>query len=370
LKAVNFNLENIKRILIVNPFGIGDVLFTTPLIRNLRNYFKSNYIAYLCNERTSYILENNPFIDEVFVFEKDRYRNLWKDSKLSFLKSMWQFYKTLRRRNFDLCIDLSLNSQYGFFIKSLNIPVRIGFDFKGRGRFLTHRIKLPYGYKDKHVIEYYLDILKYLNIGIQDNFMDFFINSKDMQEADNIFKSLNLQNKNVIGVCPGAGASWGKQATFKHWDIERFADLVSKIIDDLKIPVLLLGSLKERRITNQIKHIVSKKGLIDLGGKTRLGVFASLIKKCLVVISNDGGPIHIATSLKVPTISIFGPVDEKVYGPYPPSKEHIVIKKDLPCRPCYKNFRLPACNFQRKCLTSIEVEEVFNSLKDLVSTLK
>ena len=368
-KAPCINLEGVKRILVVNPFGIGDVLFSTPLIRNLRYFFPTNYIAYLCNKRTAYILENNPYIDEVFVFEKDDWRTLWGTSKIRFLKEFYSFLKRMKMRNFDLCIDLSLNSQYGFYLKNLKIPLRVGFNFKKRGRFLTHSIDIE-GYEGKHIVEHYLDIIRFLNIEIKDTNLDFYLNLQDERWAQDFWRKEFSPDDVIVGVCPAGGESWGSQSSLKHWEVEKFASLIERINKELQAKIILFSSSKERRISNQIKYLLEDTPLVDLSGKTSLGQFAALIKKCNLFLSNDGGPIHIAVSLGVSTVSIFGPVDEKVYGPYPSSEKHIVIKKDFPCRPCYKKFKLPSCPYFRRCLTSIGVNDVFGAVKELLGRQK
>lgn len=74
----------------------------------------------------------------------------------------------------------------------------------------------------------------------------------------------------------------------------------------------------------------------------------------------------MAVALGVSTVSIFGPVDERVYGPYPPSEKHLVVKKDLPCRPCYENFRFKGCFNNKRCLEDIDVDEVYGKVRSLL----
>ena len=77
--------------------------------------------------------------------------------------------------------------------------------------------------------------------------------------------------------------------------------------------------------------------------------------------------MHMAVALGVKTVSIFGPVDDLVYGPYPPSDKHIVIKKQIDCRPCYQGFRMQFCDKNRLCLNSITTQDVFDAVRRLVS---
>ena len=82
------------------------------------------------------------------------------------------------------------------------------------------------------------------------------------------------------------------------------------------------------------------------------------------MIVNDGGPLHIAVAAGVQTASIFGSVDETVYGPYPIGS-HIVIKKEIACRPCYQRFRKAACG-HISCLNQITVEEVLERIEEIL----
>jgi ADP-heptose:LPS heptosyltransferase len=105
---------------------------------------------------------------------------------------------------------------------------------------------------------------------------------------------------------------------------------------------------------------------VDLTGKLDLVELAAVMRGLKLLVCNDGGPLHMAVALGVNTVSVFGPVDEKVYGPYPEDKKHAVIKKDMLCRPCYKNFRFPGCSNDRRCLKGITVEEVYDRIKEIL----
>ena len=147
-----------KNILIINPFGIGDVLFSTPLVSAVKAEYPGGYIAYICNLKTKDILTTNPAIDEVFVFERDEYRDLWKRAKLAAIKKFFNFWGEIRKRKFDMVFDLSLGKEYAFFCWWAGIKDRRGFDYKNRGRFLNYKIPFD-GFNDKPIAEYYLDLL-------------------------------------------------------------------------------------------------------------------------------------------------------------------------------------------------------------------
>ncbi|MFA5096624.1 MAG: glycosyltransferase family 9 protein, partial [Candidatus Omnitrophota bacterium] len=104
----------------------------------------------------------------------------------------------------------------------------------------------------------------------------------------------------------------------------------------------------------------------DLTGKVKLENLPAVMNRCSLLLSNDGGPMHMAVALGVKTVSVFGPVNEAVYGPYPDHRNHVVLKWDLECRPCYRNFRLPVCDKEKECLRSIGVQEVFEAARRLL----
>ena len=126
-----------KRILIVNPFGIGDVLFTTPMVRGLREAYPDATLGYLCNRRVDELVRTNVHLDLIFIFEKDEYRTLWRRSKKECLRMFFRFLKEIRSQRFDVLMDLSLGWHYSFLGWLLGIPTRIGFNYRRRGRFLT-----------------------------------------------------------------------------------------------------------------------------------------------------------------------------------------------------------------------------------------
>ncbi|MFA4993005.1 MAG: glycosyltransferase family 9 protein [Candidatus Omnitrophota bacterium] len=354
------------KFLIINPFGIGDVLFTTPVIRAIKGRYPDSFIGYWSNLRVKPILESNPQINKVFALSRGDLKKIYQES---FFKAVWSAIKLtreIRKERFDICLDFSLDHRYSLFAKILGIGRRIGFNYKGRGRFLSRRLDVD-GYHDKHVVEYYLELLKFLDVPVSDKGLFLAVSTGGELKAKNLFAACGIEEKDlVIGIAPGAGGSWGKDAVYKHWPALKFAQLGDRLVDELKAKVVILGDESEREISEVIVHAMRNKP-VDLVGKTGLEIFPGIIKNCNLVITNDGGPMHMAVALGVRSVSIFGPVSEAVYGPFPPGSEHAVLKWDIDCRPCYKNFRLPVCDKDRECLRQVDVDKVFDAAAKLLS---
>ena len=354
-----------KKILIINPFGIGDVLFTAPLIKAIKDNFPNSFIGYWCNEKMRSILEKNPDINIIFAFSRGDFKKIFAQAKFKAIGFFLKLLKKIKKEKFDLAFDLSLDRRYTFFLRLLGILRVIGFDYKNRGRLLTDKIQIDY-FRDKHVIEYHLELLKFINIKPTQVRPEppFLKNKKN--NAKDLLERVGLSDRDlIIGIAPGAGISWGKNASFKHWSAIKYAQLSDRLINELRAKVLLLGDEQEEYIANTILKNMRNNPAV-LVGKTSLEDLVYVIGNLNLLITNDGGPLHLGVASGIKTVSIFGPVDERVYGPYPITDMHIVIKKDIKCRPCYKNFRFSGCSNNRRCLDDITVDEVYSAVKELI----
>ncbi|TRZ95035.1 glycosyltransferase family 9 protein [bacterium] len=356
-----------KRFLIINPFGIGDVLFTSPVIRAIKDNYPDSFVGYWCNERVGEVLKNNPQIDRVFALSRGDLKKIFDQSVFGGIGKLLKLILSIKKSKFDISIDFSLDHRYSLISKISGIRSRYGLDYKYRGRFLTRKIGIE-GYKAKHVVEYYLDLLKFSDIKPKTNKLEVFISQSQKDRSKNILARYGVKaGELVVGIAPGAGASWGKDAIYKHWAAVKFARLADRVIGDLAAKVVILGDNLERPIADIVVNTMKNKA-VDLAGKTSLEELVAMISNLNILVTNDGGPLHIGVAAGIKTVSIFGPVDEKVYGPYPVSGKHIVIKRDLDCRPCYENFRFSGCNNDRKCIEDIIVDEVYEAVEKLAKS--
>jgi len=354
------------RILIINPFGIGDVLFTTPLIANLKEAFPDSYIGYVCNARAKDILLNNPKINKVFIYEKDRFRKLWKESRILCIRQFFKLLRSIKMKKFDVVFDLSLAQEYGFFSWLIGIRKRVGYNYKGRGIFLTNKIKLD-GFENKHAADYHLDLLRLIGIEPKHKDLEFPLAAQAIKWANEYLAENNIHEQDtLIGLIPGGGASWGENAYRKQWPPNRFADIGNRMADEFKAKIIIFGDDNEFALCNQVASLIRGTPIV-VSKKTTLSKFAALLRRCSLVICNDGGPLHLAVSQGVRTISIFGPVDPAVYGPYPRNENHVVIRKDMDCQPCYEKFKLKDCA-NADCLTAIESKEVMAAAEKFLNS--
>lgn len=357
-----------RRVLIVNPFGIGDVLFSTPLIRAVHRAFPQSGIGYLCNRRTEGILREHPLLAELFVYEKDEVVQLARRSWWEALRYLGRLMRRIRRQRFDLAIDLSLGERYSFLLRALGVPRLVGFNYRGRGRFLTERLPIE-GYQDEHVVEHYRKLLRFAGIRLGEASLELRVSETDGQWAQRRVRELQAAPAGpLVGLVPAGGASWGVDAPFRRWSFEGFAAVGDRLIERHHAFIVLFGEPSDRAVCATVARLM-RHPVADLSGQTTLGQFIGLLGRMDLVICNDGGPLHLAVSQGVKTVSVFGPVDPRVYGPYAavPSRHEVICRAELPCRPCYHQFRLPPCPYERACLTRIEPEDVLKACERLLA---
>jgi len=347
---------NYMKILIINPYGIGDVLFTTPVIDNLRLAYPQASIAYLANRRTAGLLQFNTDIAQIFIYERDEF--------VGNLPKYLELYNSIKQQSFELVFDLSLNSSFGFLSAACGIKKRVGFDYRKRGRFLTHRIPLL-GFEDKHMIEYNLDLLRLMEIPVSTKQMKLNVPSQEITWAQAWLNEHKIDpaDRPLIAVLPGGGASWGASAKYKRWPVAHYAQLIDKIVENFDAAIILMGDSKEEELCRELVAQVNFPIHFGVGETSLLGM-AALLMRCQGAIVNDGGPLHVAEAVGVKTVSIFGPVDPQVYGPFPVAN-HTVVEKGLPCQPCYRRFRMANCG-HISCLAELSVEEVYRKVRGLL----
>ncbi len=345
-----------QRVLLINPFGIGDALFMTPVIRALKEYGVER-IDLLLGGRACELFECHPFVSQIFNWSKT------KGKSSEFSRLSWQ----LRRNRYDAVFDLSLGNQYAFCAWLLwGIPKRIGFNFKNRGALLTHKLDLPEGYKNKPVVEYYKDLVKLFSIDGMPSGLELFLSREDREKGVEILNRLGILNSSFIAVAPGGGESWGKDARLKRWPVGFFAQLVRALRGrhgSFFNSVLVFGGKSEQFLGKQLLEQLRDRNIYNLCGAFPIRIIAALMERASLLVANDGGLVHIARAVNTPLIAFYGPVDPAVYGPYPPHVLAQAITHTGPaCRPCYQSMRYNTDCVGVECLNELMPDFVLNQL--------
>ena len=347
-------MTSLRRVLIVQPYGIGDLLFVTPVLRALRLIPTVETVDLVLGSRTEEVVNSNPHADEIFAVDKDLFHRRKPLENFSEIASLT---RRLRKKKYDLLLDYSLRGEYAFWARFfLGIPRTAGFDYKGRGFLHTHRLPIPNGFTARHAVDFFCGLAEKAGVPAEDRFLEFYLTDEDREMT-------KQQTRPYIVVSPGGGESWGRDAHFKRWPVRFFAELLNRLEGRTGSEgVFILGSSGEKNLGDELKNLL-RLPAVNLAGELTLTESAALIENAALFAGNDGGLVHLARSFRVPLIAFYGPVDPEVYGPYPPSKEAAaVFKEGLECRPCYQKFRYNAACEHRDCLQALTPAEVLDRL--------
>ncbi|MEE9118705.1 MAG: glycosyltransferase family 9 protein, partial [Calditrichia bacterium] len=176
---------------------------------------------------------------------------------------------------------------------------------------------------------------------------------EDREFVSDFLAQNNISDKDLlIGLNPGAFRS------SRCWFNERWAQLADWLIEEYGSKVIITGGESEREMINEIVNSMKKKSAIIATDFT-LKQLAALLEKLNLFITNDTGPMHIATAMQTPLIAIFGPGDVYRVPPYCQRDRAVILRKDVDCeRPCYQ-FK---CN-DRKCMELITTDDVIKAVK-------
>lgn len=322
------------KFLIIRFSSIGDIVLTTPVIRNLKNQVEGSEIHYLTKKRFSTIVENNVFVDKVHILQ-DSFRAT---------------IKNLRNEKFDYIIDLHKNLRsnrvkfqlrvLSFNFNKLNYQKWVLVNFK--------KNMLP----QLHIVDRYLDTIRLFIDKPDSKGLDYFIPDGD---------EVNISS--LPGEFQGDYVGWAIGA--KH-NTKKFPKLkIVEIINEIDIPVILLGGPED----NGDGDFIAKKThtpVLNYCGRGNLNQSASLIRQAKLIITNDTGLMHIAAAFNKNIISLWGnTVPSFGMYPYVVEKQSVIIENNnLACRPCSKiGFqKCPKSHF--KCMNDLNNRTIIDNIRN------
>lgn len=330
--------KNPKKILIIKPSSLGDIVHSLPVLNAIHKNFPDAGIHWIVARGFEEILEGQHMLKKLWIINKDEWKKITRLGPT--VLEVNKLTKNLKAERYDCVIDLQGLFRSGFIAKATGAPVRIGFREarEGSALFYTHRIK---GGKDIHAVDRYLKIAAYLGCDISD--VQFPLPAFDQALTD-----LPVNGDYAV-IAPGA------RHRTKIWPAERFGEVASL----LPLKAVVIGSRGDAAIADDVVR-ASKGNAVSIAGKTGLKELACVVKNARFMVCNDTGPMHIAAALRVPVFAIFGPTNPVRTGPY--GRIHTVIRKDIPCSPCYKK----TCA-TLECLNMIEAGEVAENIRMFLS---
>lgn len=330
--------EEIRRILCIKPRGIGDIVLSTIVLESLAAAYPSAVIDYLTEDFAADAVRNTPLVNDVVGIK----------TRESVLRTAWR----VRKRRYDLVIDLWSNPRSAQITLLSGARYRVGYAY--RGRKYAYNILGTGERGDHHSAEHNLQLLKPLGIEVVSRRIHFSTLPEDDAAATQwIFARFG--RRPVIGIVPSGG--WpSKRCPPATW-----IAICQGLMQRYHPAFLVLWGPGDE---NDAAAISKGAGLdIALAPPTPVRLMAAFLKMCTLVIANDSGPMHIAAALDVPTIGIFGPTDPGKHGPLGPNAG-FVIKTDLHCSVCNKL----ECPYGHECMTQLPVEALLAKAEALAGS--
>lgn len=340
----------IKKILVINLGGIGDVLLSIPALRALRNLYPQAEISMLIPFKIYEIVKDLSYIDNIYIFNIT-YGGF---SSLSGLLSNLKVLLSIRRKQFDITINMRTfvsqksASKIKFILDIISPRIKVGRDTESMGVFFD--IKIPETLKgQKYEMEYDIDTVKALGVKEVDRSIDIKITPENIELIKKILESQGIRDETIlIGIHPGGMPS-------RRWGLENFCTVIEYLSKRISCKFVITGGKDEKNLGQRFMKMKDVR-IINLIGRLNIKELFGLIKRCNLFISNDTGPIHIAAILKTPLVAIFGPGDIIRYEPRNISDKAMVLYKKADCAPCEKL----TCKDLR-CLNAITPQEVIEA---------
>ena len=339
------------KILVIRIDRIGDLIASTPVFESIKKTYPDSHLAAMVSPYTKELLKNNPFVDEVIVYDGD---GLHKG-----VKALLNLARTLREKRFDVVMTLFSNFRLGLLVYIAGIPERIAPATKIAQIFYNRRVLQKRSRSLKHETDYNLDLLKTLGVERTVRRIGLWTDSESEEAANRHIVAQGLskasEGHRLIGIHPGSGGSAG------NWRPERYAELADKLISDYGYTVLLTGSVKEKELLSAVKDTMRNKPSVYLSDN--ILNFSALLKKLSVFVSSSTGPMHMAAAQKIPTVSIFSPVRACTpvrWGPI--GNKQRVLMPDVPqCDRCIRE----RCVYY-DCMERITIESVVKGVNEMV----
>jgi heptosyltransferase-3 len=324
--AKSFDTKAPRRILVIKLRHLGDVLLSTPVFAALKQRFPGAEIHVTVNSGTAAILEGNSDVTSVEEIPGGRAgRSLLRG--IDELRFLWK----MRKRGFDLAIDLTTSDRSALLARFSGAPRRLGYrsrkGFLGRSLCYTEVVQPARG---DHIILKHARILKPLGIETSRQVLSFPVSERERAAVRQIVPA----RRDFFQVHPVS------RIEEKNWPMNYIAEVVNALSARGWLPVIT-GSAdpSERRKIAGLRTKLAGESL-DLSGQLTIKQLGAVSERARFFLGVDTAPMHIAAAVGVPVIAIFGPTSENLWAPW--CERKLILSRDLPCRcPCKNKHGCP-----------------------------
>lgn len=333
--------HTLKKILVRGTNWIGDAVMTTPALTALRAQFPDAEIVMLANPLVAELFQFHPSVDRVMIYDRKGYHR----GAAGFIRIV----KELRSQRFDAAILLQNAIEAALLTACAGIPRRAGYTTDGRRLLLNYPVTVTAQDKRMHHTDYYCQLLNRLGVSDGDGQLCLSCTDEEKSWAETV-----LESDNVIAINPGAA-----YGSAKRWLPDRFAEVADTLATRYDAKIVLTGGPGEREIGCDIAAAMSSTS-INMVGKTSVRQMMALLSHSRLLVSNDSGPMHVASAFDIPIVAVFGSTDHTTTCPASHSVK--IVRKEIDCAPCL----LRQCPTDHRCMTAISVDDVLDAAFELL----
>ena len=305
----------------------------TPLLRTLKGYYNKAQITCVVKPESAAVLAENKDVDRVIAFRS--FRGALLDIKNS--------------GKYDMALCPQASKKTAFLSLASRAPLRVINNHNGKNYFTTVRVKKPEEYED--AVDRDLDCARSLGLPVTTKEVRVFT----FKNRPPDIKGYKYSSKDTV-----VGLSVSASKLNKMWGKERYAELADRLISEESLKVIIFDDPARPEILKGVLRLMKNK--VYIVNEKELSRVIRIIAELNVFVGNDSGLAHIAAGLDVPSVTIIGPDEPKIFHPYTKRDKHFIVSCEMDCKPCWKD----SCA-QPLCLEKIKVSEVLNAVKKAVS---
>jgi ADP-heptose:LPS heptosyltransferase len=345
--------SSVRSVLVIRLRAFGDTLLTTPTLRGLKAAYPHAKLSIILEPAMAQVVAGLPYVDEVIPFDRLGFKKQgwWRE-----LVAVLAFWRTLRRRRFDLVVDVLGTPRTAAMALATGAPVRVGFAFRLRRWAYTH-VWQP-SPERKYIADYTADVLRCLGHEPESLDLDFHVGAAAQAQMDAWLQAQGLAGDPKPLLVMGAGG-W----ELKRYPLPLMAEAVRLSLDAGRKAVLLWGP-GEESMARELAELIGPQAL--LAPPTNFESMAALLRRAALLLCNDNAAKHLAVANACPTVTVFGPTSDIAWHP-PGDARHLSVKRtDLDCQPCEA---LSCARGDHACLKELPPARVAEAVRSLLGTL-
>lgn len=335
-----------RRIAIIKPSALGDVMHALPVLTALRRRFPDSYIAWVVNDVYAPLLAPHPALDDVIRFDRGSLRRGWITGGAAFLRAL----RHLRRQRFDLVLDLQGLLRSGLMTLATGAPVRVGLASAREGARWCYTHRIEDARHEQHAVDRCFKVAAALGADAEIR-ADLPVEESARQWA---LATLRACPRPWLAV--GAGSRW----LTKRWPPEHFAALIRQAQAQFGGTAVFIGASDEADVSRRVAEGVAGS-VCDLTGQTTLPQLAAVLAEADAMLANDTGPLHLAVALGRPVVAPYTCTQVALNGPY--GQFARAAETTVWCKGSYQK----RCN-RLECMAELTPDRLWPLLHEVLST--